>query len=294
MWFNQIKTAALLASLSGILMIIGALIGGYDGIFMAFIISLVMNGIAYFFSDKIVLNLYGAKPLDRDRYHWIYTIIEDLTHKDKLPMPKLYLINTPMANAFATGRNPRNASVAVTTGILDILDKHELRGVLAHELSHVKNRDILVSTVAATLAQTIGFLANMMQYAVMWGGMSRNSDRNRGYNPLVLLIAAILMPIAATLIQLAISRSREYLADESGAEISQDPLALASALEKLEAHVRYAHLRNDDTVHAPTAHLFIVKPFTGGIGALFSTHPPMTKRVERLRKLYETMMQRIR
>jgi heat shock protein HtpX len=294
MWFNQIKTTLLLASMSGILMLIGALLGGYQGIVVAFIISLLMNGFAYFFSDKLVLKMYNAQPLDPKEYAWLYDIVQELTSKQGLPMPKLWLIDTPMANAFATGRNPSHASVAVTTGILKILDKHELRGVLAHEISHVKNRDILVSTVAATLATTIGFLANMMQNLALWGTMSRNSDRDRGYNPLVLLVVAILMPIAATLIQLAISRSREYLADESGAEISQDPLALAAALEKLEQHVRYAHLRNDDTLHATTAHLFIVKPFTGGIGALFSTHPPMQKRIERLRKMYDEMMRRIR
>lgn len=294
MWFNQIKTAFLLASLSGLLMLLGAVLGGTQGIIIAFVISLVINGFAYFFSDKLVLNMYGAKPLDRSEYGWIYSIIEELTQKDNIPMPKIWLIRTPMANAFATGRNPKHASVAVTTGILDILDKHELRGVLAHELSHVKNRDILVSTVAATLATAIGFLANMMQSLAFWGTMSRGTDRDRGFNPLVLLVVAILMPIAATLIQLAISRSREYLADESGAELSHDPLALASALEKLEAHIKYAHLRNDDTAHATSAHLFIVKPFTGGIGALFSTHPPMQKRVERLRKIYEEMVRSTR
>ncbi len=294
MWFNQIKTAFLLASLSGLLMLLGAVLGGTQGIIVAFFISLIMNGFAYFFSDKLVLNMYGAKPLDASEYGWIHDMVEELTQKDNLPMPKLWLIRTPMANAFATGRNPKHASVAVTTGILDILDKHELRGVLAHELSHVKNRDILVSTVAATLATAIGFLANMMQSLAFWGTMSRNGDRDRGFNPLVLLVVAILMPIAATLIQLAISRSREYLADESGAELSHDPLALASALEKLEAHIKYAHLRNDDTAHATSAHLFIVKPFTGGIGALFSTHPPMQKRVERLRKIYEEMVRSTR
>lgn len=290
MWFNQFKTAILLASLSGLLMLLGGLFGGMKGIAVFFVISLVMNGIAYFYSDKMVLRMYNAKPLDRERYGWIYEIVEGLTREVKIPMPKMWLIETPMANAFATGRNPQHASVAVTTGILEILDPEELRGVLAHEISHVTNRDILISSIAAMLATTIGFLANMMQNMAFWGTLSRD-DQRRGPNPLVLLVVAILMPIAASLIQLAISRSREYLADESGAEVSHDPLALASALEKLEARAKTVHFADNDTGHATTAHLFIVKPFTGhGLSALFSTHPPMQKRIEILRKMYEQMM----
>lgn len=289
---NQIKTAILLASLSGLLMLLGGLIGGYNGIIVAFLFSIVMNGFAYFFSDKIVLNMYGATPLDQGKYNWIYGIVQELTHKSNLPMPKLWLVKTPMANAFATGRNPQHASVAVTTGILDILNEEELRGVLAHEISHIKNRDILVSSIAATLASAIGFLANMMQNMALWGSMSnRNGDNGRrGPNPIILLVVAILMPIAASLIQLAISRSREYLADESGADVSRDPLALASALQKLQASVKTAHLDTQDTTHATTAHLFIVKPFTTeGLMSLFSTHPPMQKRVARLHEIYDAM-----
>ena len=196
-----------------------------------------------------------------------------------------------MANAFATGRNPSHASVAVTTGILSILDPRELRGVLAHEISHVKNRDILISSIAATLATTIGFLANMMQQMAFFGSIGGSNGERRGPNPLALILIAILMPIAASLIQLAISRSREYQADESGAEISHDPLALASALEKLESSAQKVHFADNDTAHATTAHLFIVNPFSGhGLSALFSTHPPMKKRIERLRALYESMM----
>ncbi len=289
MWFNQFKTAVLLASMSGLLMLIGGLLGGTKGLVAFFLVALVMNGISYFFSDKIVLRMYNAKPLDQHKYGWIYDIVQELTAKSGMPMPKMWFIETPMANAFATGRNPAHASVAVTAGILDILDATELRGVLAHEISHVKNRDILISSVAATLATTIGFLANMMQHMAFWGSMSGDRDR-RGPNPLVLLVVAILMPIAASLIQLAISRSREFLADESGAEVSHDPLALASALEKLEARTRQVHFANDDTAHATTAHLFIVKPFTGaGLSALFSTHPPMQQRIARLRAMYEAM-----
>lgn len=292
MWFNQIKTAVLLATLSGLLMLVGGLLGGTKGVVIFFFIALIMNAISYFFSDKIVLRMYNAKPLDREKFGWIYDIVHELTAKAGMPMPKMWYIETPMANAFATGRNPSHASVAVTSGILDILTPEELRGVLAHEICHVKNRDILISTVAATLATAIGFIANIMQQTAFWGTMSRDENQ-RGPNPLVLLVVAILMPIAASLIQLAISRSREYQADESGAEICQDPLALASALEKLEMRGRQVHFANNDTLHATTAHLFIVKPFTGtGLSALFSTHPPIQRRIARLRQLYESMFHR--
>lgn len=267
-------------------MFIGGLIGGTTGIQYALIMSLIFNGIAYFFSDRIVLNMYGARPLDQHSYAWIYAIVEELAHTMQLPMPKLWLIHNPMANAFATGRNPSHASIAVTTGIIDLLDKHELLGVLAHELAHVKNRDILVSTIAATIATTIGYLANMLRWSSLW-----SSDRQRrNGNPLLLLLASILMPIAATIIQLAISRSREYLADETGSHHCKDPLALASALEKLHNHIPHAHLNNADAQQASTAPLFIVHPFTGNtLMSLFSTHPPVKQRIERLNALYRKM-----
>lgn len=288
MIFNKIKTIVLLAALSGLLMLIGGVIGGPSGIKFALILSLIINGITYFFSDRIVLRLYRAQPLDRNEYSWIYSIVEKLAQTMHLPMPKLWIINTPMANAFATGRNPHHGSIAVTTGILELLDEHELRGVLAHELSHIKNRDILVTTVAATIATAIGYLANMLQHLAFWGSV--NNDRRRNGNALFMFLVAILMPIAATLIQLAISRSREYLADESGAHCSHDPLALASALEKLHNHIPHAHLRNNDAQRASTAPLFIVHPFTENSWiSLFSTHPPMNKRIARLRALYEKM-----
>jgi heat shock protein HtpX len=290
MWYNQLKTTILLASMSGLLMLLGGLFGGYSGIQIALVIALAMNGFAYFFSDKLVLSMYGAQPLDTQEYGWIESIVRELTQKENLPMPKLWLLKMPLANAFATGRNPQNASVAITTGILTILTPQELRGVLAHEISHIKNRDILISSIAATLATAIGFVANMMQNVALWGSYSGNQER-RGPNPLVLLVVAILMPIAASLIQLAISRSREYLADESGAELSHDPLALASALEKLQVYTSQVHFNNADTTHATTAHLFIVNPFSGGaLSTLFSTHPPMQKRVQRLRAIYERMV----
>lgn len=287
MIINQIKSVMLLAALSGLLLFLGSLIGGHQGIQIAFIMALFMNGITYFYSDRIVLSLYKAQPLDEKAYPWIYTMVGELARDMNIPMPKLWLLPTPMANAFATGRNPQHASVAVTTGILKLLDKHELRGVLAHELAHVQNRDILITTMAATLATAIGYVAHMLQYAAWWGSMS-GDDRNKRGNPLFMLVVAMLMPIAATLLQLALSRSREYLADETGAHHSHDPLALADALEKLQNHIPYDHLNNDDTQRASTAPLFIVHPFTSnGLASLFSTHPPMQKRIERLRAMYQ-------
>lgn len=283
MIINKLKTVILLSCLTGLFLFFGGLFGGKSGIEFALIMALVFNGIAYFYSDKIVLKLYKAESLDKVRYNRIYEIVEELATKMHLPMPKLWLINTPMANAFATGRNPKNASVAVTTGILSILNETELRGVLAHELSHVKNRDILVSTIAATMAAAIGYLANMFRYAAIWGS---NSDRKKS-NPLGLLIVSILVPIAATLIQLAVSRSREYLADETGAMHSEDPLALARALEKLQMSSTMNHWQ-DDTAHASTASLFIVNPFNGSsLVNLFSTHPPLEKRIAKLRNMYQ-------
>ena len=287
---NQIKTVILLGILSGSLLLLGGIAGGRVGITYAFILALIMNAITYFFADKIVLKLYKAEKLDQQTYGFVYDIVHELTTTMHLPMPSLWLIKTPMANAFATGRNPQHASIAVTTGILTLLDKHELRGVLAHELAHIKNRDILVSTIAATLATTIGYLANMMQH-IAWWSVLRGDNRRESTNPLALLITAILMPIAALLIQLAISRSREYLADETGAHSSHDPLALASALEKLQHHIASAHLNNHDMSRASTAHLFIVYPLlAGGIMSLFATHPPMHKRISRLKLIYEKML----
>jgi heat shock protein HtpX len=231
--------------------------------------------------------MYKAQPLDEHQYGWIYEIVSSLAQTMHIPMPKLWLISTPMANAFATGRSPRHASVAVTTGILDILDRDELRGVLAHELSHIKNRDVLVATIAATLAAAIGYIANMLHHIAWWSAVSSDKNRKNG-NPLIMILVAILMPIAGALIQLAISRSREYLADETGARESHDPLALASALEKLHNHIPHAHLNPNNETQAATASLFIVHPFSGkSISNLFSTHPPVHKRIARLQNLFE-------
>lgn len=289
MWFNQVKTAVLLATLSGLLMLIGSYLGGVDGLIIFMLISVAINIFSYYYSEQMVLKMYQAVPLDKAQYGWVYDIVEELASKEQMPMPKLWLVPMPLANAFATGRNPQHASVAVTEGIMKILTPEELRGVLAHELSHVKNRDILISTVAATLATAIGFFANLMQHMALYGSLSR--DKEQRVNPIALLVIAILMPLAASLIQLAISRSREYLADESGAELSHDPLALASALEKLQVASKQVHFPTGDTTHASTAHLFIVNPFLGGrLSTLFATHPPMEKRIERLRKIFEEMM----
>jgi len=282
MFINRLKTFVLLVALTGLLLALGTVCGGRAGLQFAFIIALIINGIAYFFADSIVLKLYNAQPLDSQSYPWIYSIVHELTTTMHLPMPKLLVIHTPMANAFATGRTPRHASIAITTGIIDLLNKEELRGVLSHELAHIKNRDTLVATIAAIIATTIGYLASMLRYSAYFGG-----GRKRG-NPLGLLLVAIFMPFTAMLIQLAISRSREYMADETGATYSNDPLALASALEKLHNHTTVAHLDNNDTRRASTASLFIVHPFKGGSWlTLFSTHPPVAARITQLRKLYE-------
>ena len=283
MFFNRVKTFILLVSLSLLLIFLGNLFGGHTGMQFAFVFALIINGIAYFFSDKIVLKLYRAQPLDQIEYDWIYSTVRQLSKAMHIPMPKLWIVNSPMANAFATGRNPKHASVAITSGIIEILDKDELTGVLAHELSHVKNRDILIATIAATIATTISYLASMIRWTAFWGG-----SRRRGSSPIVLLVVSILMPIAALLIQLAISRSREYMADQTGAHYSDDPLALASALEKLQYSSIHTRSRVKSTGKESTAHMFIVHPFTSeGLVSLFSTHPPVEKRIERLRQMYE-------
>ncbi len=281
--YNQFKTVLLLGSLSGIFLFLGNLLGGSSGLLIAAIMAILMHFFSYFYSDKIVLRMYNARPLNRNEYGWIYETVQELAHEMQIPMPKLWLVDTKMANAFATGRNPEHASVAVTTGILELLNKKELRGVLAHELSHVKNRDILVSTVAAVLATAIGYIATMFRFSFY---VNTNRDGNNRINPLAMLLISIFIPIAASLIQLAISRSREYLADESGAECCQDPLALASALEKLHNHIPDASLDKSDVTKASTAPLFIVHPFSGaGWSALFSTHPPVSDRIARLRAM---------
>jgi heat shock protein HtpX len=241
----------------------------------------------YFFSDKIVLSMYRAQKLPEEQYGWIYDIVSDLAHEMRLPMPKLWIIKTPMANAFATGRNPQSSSVAVTSGILSLLTPEELRGVLAHELSHIKNRDILVTTIAATLAMAIGYCADFVRYRLFWGSM-HGQDKNKQGSLVSLFAIALFMPLVALLIRLGISRSREYLADETGAHACKDSLALARALQKLHDHVPHASMNAQDTAQAATAGLFIVHPFTsGGFMELFSTHPNMHKRIEKLYTIHQ-------
>jgi heat shock protein HtpX len=274
---NTFKTAFLLTALTLLLLFIGRAFGGQNGMIIALVFAAVMNFIAYFFSDKIALATYRAQPVTREQLPRVYQVVERLTQKIGLPMPKIYVIPTDSPNAFATGRNPQHASVAVTQGILNLLNDEELEGVLAHELGHVNNRDILISSIAATIAGAVTMLANMGKWAMIFGGYERD-DRNRG-GGLAALFMLIVAPIAAMLIQLAVSRSREYQADASGAHYTGNPYALASALRKLDAYSRRVPM-----VASPsTAHLFIVQPLLGvDFGSLFSTHPPIAKRIERL------------
>lgn len=285
MIMNKLKTVFLLSLLSSLLLALGGLCAGAAGLQCAFIMALIMNGLAYFFSDKIVLHMYKAQPLDAEHYPFLYQTVRELVAHMGLPMPRLWLIHSPVANAFATGRNPRHASIALTTGILSILEPYELRAVLAHELSHIQNRDILVSTIAATLAATIGYTAQMLQHMAFWDSFDERRSKQRT-SVISVLIVSIFMPLIATLIQLAISRSREFLADETGAHACYDPLALATALEKLDRHTKSAHFSSQAN-YTSTAHLFIVNPLLAqGIASLFATHPPTQERIKRLQALY--------
>jgi len=274
---NTIKTALLLGLMSGVLLVLGDFLGGSSGLMMAFVFAAVMNFASYWFSDKIVLKMYGAKPVGPE--HPLHQTVARLTQRAGLPMPKVYVIPDQSPNAFATGRNPSHAAVAATEGILRLLDQRELEGVMAHELAHVKNRDILIGSVAATMAAAIMMVARMAQFAAMFGGGGRDSDREGGSNPIALLATVILAPIAAMLIQAAISRSREFGADRGGAEIAGAPYGLVDALKKLE----FASKRIPMDANPATAHMFIIKPFSvHGMLSLFSTHPPTEARVRAL------------
>ena len=275
---NTFKTALLLTALTLFLLFMGQIFGGERGLVIAFAIAIVMNFVSYFWSDKIALKMYRAQPVTREQLPRAYQVVERLTQKMGMPMPKMYVIPTDSPNAFATGRNPEHASVAMTEGILNLLNDEELEGVLAHELGHVRNRDILISSVAATLAGAITMLARMGYFASLFGGMGDRDDRKGG--GFVALLMLILAPIAATLIQLAVSRSREYQADATGAQLTGNPYALASALRKLDASSKRLPMQASPS----TAHLFIVAPLLGGanFANLFSTHPPIAKRIERL------------
>src|SRR5262252_4068714 len=279
---NAFKTAFLLTALTLLLLAIGRAFGGNNGMFVALAIAVVMNFVSYFYSDRIALAMYQAQPVTREQLPRAFAAVERLTQKIGIPMPKMYVIPTDSPNAFATGRDPQHASVAVTHGILELLNDEELEGVLAHELGHVNNRDILISSVTATIAGAITMLASMGRWAMIFGGFGGRDRDDRGGGGIAALFMLILAPIAATLIQLAVSRSREYQADASGAHYTGNPYALASALQKIDAYSRRMPLQASPS----TAHLFIIQPFlgmnAGMFASLFSTHPPTAKRIERL------------
>ena len=277
---NTVKTALLLGALTGLLMLIGGLIGGRGGVYIAFIFALILNFGSYWFSDKIVLKMYKAQEVSETAAPDLYSIVRNLALKAALPMPRVYIIPEETANAFATGRNTEHAVVAVTEGIMRILNKEELEGVIAHELSHIKNGDMLIASIAATIAGAIGMLATMAQWAAIFGGGHSDDDDHGGIIGLIAM--AIFAPLAAIIIQMAISRSREYMADASGARITKNPYGLATALEKLTKASQLIPMNANPS----TAHLFIVNPLTRKSPMnLFSTHPPLEERIARLRSM---------
>ncbi len=279
---NTAKTAVLMVGLTVLLVLAGGALGGRTWMIGAFVIAVAMNGFSYWFSDKIVLKMYKAQEVTENDSPEFYRVVRDLAARANLPMPKVYLIPSDGPNAFATGRNPHHAAVAATRGILKILNREELAGVMAHELAHVKNRDILIGTIAAAVAGAISMLATMAQFAMIFGGFGGDRRDDRGGGIIGMLAVMILAPIAAMLIQMAISRSREYQADATGAKICGNPLWLASALKKLDV----ASKRIPLDANPATAHMFIVNPLRGGgMASLFSTHPPMDERIARLEKL---------
>ena len=278
---NTVKTALLLGALTGLLMLVGGLIGGKGGVSIAFIFAVILNFGSYWFSDKIVLRMYKAQEVSESSAPDLYNIVRNLAMKASLPMPKVFIIPEETPNAFATGRNENHAVVAVTEGIMRILTKEELEGVIAHELSHIKNKDMLISSIAATIAGAISMLATMAQWAAIFGG-GGGSDNDDGGGIIGLIAMAIFAPLAAAVIQMAISRSREYLADAGGASITKNPYGLASALEKLTKASQVIPM----DAKPSTAHLFIVNPLSGkAFMNLFSTHPPLAERIARLRSM---------
>ena len=282
---NHFKTFLLMLVLTALFILVGTAIGGKSGAIYAFVFAALMNFVAYWFSDKIVLRMYRAQEVSQSEAPEVYGVVAELTSKASLPMPKVYIMENETPNAFATGRNPEHAAVAVTTGILKILSKEELMGVIGHELSHIRNRDILISTIAATIAGAISMLATMARWGAMFGGFrSDNEEGGRGGNILVVLLVSIFASIAAMLIQMAISRSREYMADEGGAHLAH-PHSLAKALGKLEVAARRIPMEANPS----TAHMFIVNPLRGGgVLSLFSTHPPIEERIARLEEMART------
>ena len=278
---NSVKTVFLMTALACILMALGGIFGGRNGVMIMFIIAMGMNFFSYWFSDTMVLRAYKAQQVGED--HYLYRIVADLAQRADLPMPKVYIIPTDVPNAFATGRNPSHAAVAATEGILRLLDEDEIRGVLAHEMSHVLHRDILISTIVASFASAIAMIANMAQWAAIFGG-GRDND-GEGGNPIALIATALLAPMAASVIQMGISRTREYMADEEGGRMIDDPIALARALAKID---NYAHYQVLPGASKATAHMCIINPFAGVRGTLmnlFSTHPPTEDRIARLEDL---------
>ena len=279
---NRVKTWILIAALGGLFVLIGGAIGGQSGLVIALAIALVFNFSMYWFSDKIAIATTRSKPVTEQEAPELYRIVRELTQINQMPMPRIYVSDMMQPNAFATGRNPQHAVVAVTRGILEILDERELRGVLAHELSHVKNRDVLISTIAATLAGAITYLAHMAQFAAMFGGGRHDDEEGGGSNPFAMILMAVLAPIAAMLVQMAVSRSREFQADATGARVAGKTWGLAKALEKLHMAQQVAPM----AANPATAHLFIVNPLSGrSLMNLFSTHPPLEERIARLRSM---------
>ncbi|MCX7958164.1 MAG: zinc metalloprotease HtpX [Deltaproteobacteria bacterium] len=278
---NTIKTALLLGLMSGIILFLGQVVGGKDGLIIALGIAILLNFFSYWFSDKIVLLSTGAQQVSPTDAPKLHSIVEQLAYSANIPKPRVYIIDTPMPNAFATGRNPSHSAVAVTTGLLDILDEHELRGVIAHELAHIKNRDILISTVAATLAAAITFFVRMLAWGLMAAGNSRDNERG-GSNAILGLLMIIIAPLLALIIQMWISRTREYQADESGARIAGTPHGLASALAKISEFSK----RINDSPNPATAHMYIYSPLSGeSLLRIFSTHPPVEERIKKLRSM---------
>lgn len=279
---NSVKTAILLGALTGLLMLIGGLFGGQGGVAIAFIFAVIMNMGAYWFSDKIILKMYKAREVSERHAPELYDLVRNVALRAGLPLPRVYIIPEDAPNAFATGRNERHAVVAVTEGLLNILSKEELEGVIAHELAHIKNRDMLIGSIAATLAGAIVMLANMAQWAAIFGGVSRDSDDEGGSGIIGLILMAILAPLAASIIQMAVSRSREYLADASGARFAGNPYGLAGALDKISR----ASQKLPMAANPSTAHMFIVNPLSGqSFSRLFSTHPPVEERIKRLKQM---------
>jgi len=282
---STLKTTVLLAALTGLLMAVGSFFGGAKGMTIMFVVSILMNFVSYWYSDKIVLNMYGAREVTPQQAPDLIRMVSNLAQRAKIPMPKVYIIDTDVPNAFATGRNPEHAAVAATTGIMRALTYEELEGVMAHELSHVKNRDTLISTVVASIAGVITMIANIAQWSAIFGMGRSSDDEGNGISGIIeFVFLVVLAPLAATLIQLGISRSREYLADETGGSISGNPMALASALQKIEYYAKHQVMPEATPA---TSHMFIVNPLTGAgswMMSLFSTHPQTEQRVARLKE----------